>query len=201
MSIDKELAQAVEEAEAEASVPAVATVAEGAAPPPSPNKPKRNLGLLIGVLVMTAGVLALVFTSGDQNAIYSVGVGQLLKEQAKYGQRNLRVKGFLVKGSLSRRDEPCEYRFKLEDAQNKATTLAVHYPQCVVPDTFKDMPGMDVEVTAEGKLAADGTVFAATGIIAKCPSKYEMKQRSMAGELAPHAGQQASPLTTLSQKD
>jgi len=28
-----------------------------------------------------------------------------------------------------------------------------------------------------------------------------MKQKSMAGELAPHTGQQASPLTTLSQKD
>jgi cytochrome c-type biogenesis protein CcmE len=199
MSIDKELAQAVEEAEAEASVPAVAT---GEVPPPSsPNKPKRNLGLLIGVLVMMGGVLTLVFASGGKETIYSVGVGQLLKEQAKYGQRNLRVKGFLVKGSLTRRDEPCEYRFKLEDSQHKETTLAVHYPQCVVPDTFKDMPGMDVEVTAEGKLAPGGQVFAATGIIAKCPSKYEMKQRSMAGEMAPHAGQQASPLTTLSQKD
>lgn len=198
MSIDQELAKAVEEAEAEVSVPAVA---QAAAPSPSPGKPKRNLGLLIGVLVMTAGVLALVFTSGDQNAIYSVGVEQLLKEQAKYGQRNLRVKGFLVKGSLSRRDQPCEYRFKLEDAEHKQTTLAVHYPQCVVPDTFKDMPGMDVEVTAEGKLGPDATVFTATSIIAKCPSKYEMKQRSMAGELAPHAGQQASPLTSLSQKD
>jgi cytochrome c-type biogenesis protein CcmE len=70
-----------------------------------------------------------------------------------------------------------------------------------VPDTFKDMPGMDVEVTAEGKLGADDKVFTATSIIAKCPSKYEMKQKSMAGEIAPHAGQQASPLTTLSQKD
>lgn len=198
MSIDQELAKAVEEAEAEGGVPAVA---QGVPAAPSPNKPKRNLGLLIGVLVMTAGVLTLVFTSGDQNAIYSVGVGQLLKEQAKYGQRNLRVKGFLVKGSLSHREEPCEYRFKLEDEKVKSATLDVHFPQCVVPDTFKDMPGMDVEVTAEGKLGADAKVFTASGIIAKCPSKYEMKQRSMAGELAPHAGQQASPLTTLSQKD
>ena len=113
------------------------------------------------------------------------------------------MKGYLVKGSLTRRDEPCEYRFKLEDQDQKlkSSTIAVHYPQCVVPDTFKDMPGMDVEVTAEGKLGADATVFTATSIIAKCPSKYEMKQRSMAGEMAPHAGQQASPLGSLSQKD
>jgi cytochrome c-type biogenesis protein CcmE len=197
MSIDQELAKAVEEAEAEAA-PAVAQAAPSV---PSTSKPKRNLGLLAGLLVITVGVLAFVFSTGDNGAIYSVGVDQLMKEQAKYGQRNLRVKGFLVKGTLTRRDEPCEYRFKLEDQTNKSAVLAVQFPQCVVPDTFKDMPGMDVEVTAEGKLAADGRNFTATSIIAKCPSKYEMKKKSMAGELAPHAGQQASPLTTLSQKD
>ena len=107
--------------------------------------------------------------------------------------RNVRVKGMLVKGTLTRRDDPCEYRFKL---QEKGSVLAIEYPQCVVPDTFRDMPGMDVEVTAEGKLAANGT-FTATSIMAKCPSKYEMKQKSMAGELAPHAGQQASPVQSF----
>jgi cytochrome c-type biogenesis protein CcmE len=142
-------------------------------------------------------VLALVFTSFKGSAIYSMGVDQLLKEQAKYGARNVRVKGMLVKGTLSRRDNPCEYRFKLQE--NKQV-LSVEYPQCVVPDTFRDMPGMDVEVTAEGKLGASGA-FEATAIMAKCPSKYEMQQKSMSGEAAPHVGQQASPLQTLSQKD
>jgi cytochrome c-type biogenesis protein CcmE len=194
MSVDQELARAVQEAEAEASVPAVAQA--GAPERPKP-KPKRSLGLLIALLVIVGAVLALVFTSFKGSAIYSLGVDQLLKEKERYGERNVRVKGWLVKGTLVRRDEPCEYRFKLQE-NNKE--LAVQYPQCVVPDTFRDMPGMDVEVTAEGKLGASGA-FEATAIMAKCPSKYEMKQKSMAGELAPHAGQQGSPLTTLSQKD
>jgi cytochrome c-type biogenesis protein CcmE len=195
MSVDQELARAVEEAEAEASVPAVA---QGAAPaaPTSP-KPKSSVGLLAALLVIVVAVLALVFTSFEGSAIYSVGVDQLLKEPERYGQRNVRVKGMLVKGTLARRDEPCEYRFKL---QENGQILAVHYPQCVVPDTFRDMPGMDVEVTAEGKMTAGGA-FQASTIMAKCPSKYEMKQKSMSGELAPHAGPQASPLQTLSQKD
>jgi cytochrome c-type biogenesis protein CcmE len=85
--------------------------------------------------------------------------------------------------------------------QENGQVLAVEYPQCVVPDTFRDMPGMDVEVTAEGKLAGSGATFVATSIMAKCPSKYEMKQKSMSGEMAPHAGQQASPVETLSRKD
>jgi cytochrome c-type biogenesis protein CcmE len=196
MSVDQELARAVEEAEAEA-VPAVAQ-ATGGTPPGGPNKPKRNLGLLVGLLVIVAGILGLVFTSFKGAAIYSVGVDQLMKEPARYSQRAVRVKGMLVKGTLARRDEPCEYRFRLTE---NGKELSVHHPSCVVPDTFKDMPGMDVEVQAEGKLADDGKTFVSTNIVAKCPSKYEMKQKSMAGELAPHAGQQASPLQTLSQKD
>ena len=195
MSVDQELARAVEEAEAEASVPAVAQGAPAMAP--TAPKPKRSVGLLAALLVIVVAVLALVFTSFEGSAIYSVGVDQLLKEPERYSKRNVRVKGMLVKGTLARRDEPCEYRFKL---QENGQILAVHYPQCVVPDTFRDMPGMDVEVTAEGKMAGSGA-FEATTIMAKCPSKYEMKQKSMSGELAPHAGQQASPLQTLSQKD
>jgi cytochrome c-type biogenesis protein CcmE len=100
----------------------------------------------------------------------------------------------LVKGSLMRRDEPCEYRFKM---QEKGVELSVQHPSCVVPDTFKDMPGMDVEVQAEGKLSDDGKTFVSTAIVAKCPSKYEMQQKSLAGELAPHAGKQAAPVQTL----
>ena len=57
MSVDQELARAVAETDAEASVPAVA-------PAPGPERPsqkkKGNLGLLIGLLVMVAGGLSLL---------------------------------------------------------------------------------------------------------------------------------------------
>jgi cytochrome c-type biogenesis protein CcmE len=191
MSVDQELERAVAETDAEATVPAV--VPESGPERPAPKK-KGNVGLLIGLLVMVAGVLVLVFTSFKGAAIYSLGVDQLVKDQSRYNQRSLRVKGMLVKGSLARRDQPCEYRFKLEE---KGAVLNVQHPSCVVPDTFKDMPGMDVEVQAEGRLADDGKTFVSTAIVAKCPSKYEMQQKSLAGELAPHAGKQAAPVQTL----
>jgi cytochrome c-type biogenesis protein CcmE len=191
MSVDQELARAVAETDAEASVPAVAQAPGPERPAP---KKKGNLALLIGLLVMVAAVLVLVFTSFKGAAIYSLDVDKLVKEPARYGERQLRVKGMLVKGSLMRRDEPCEYRFKM---QEKGVELSVQHPSCVVPDTFKDMPGMDVEVQAEGKLSDDGKTFVSSSIIAKCPSKYEMQQKSLAGELAPHAGKQAAPVQTL----
>lgn len=191
MSVDQELARAVAETDAEASVPAVA---QGRGPERPTPKKKGNLGLLIGLLVMVVGVLTLVFTSFKGAAIYSLDVDKLVHNAGSYNQRTIRVKGMLVKGTLARRDEPCEYRFKL---QEKDAVLDVQHPSCVVPDTFKDMPGMDVEVQAEGKLADDGKTFVSTAIVAKCPSKYEMQQKSMAGELAPHAGKQGAPVQTL----
>jgi cytochrome c-type biogenesis protein CcmE len=176
-AIDEELAKAVEESEAdEAARPVVVT--EG----PSPaHKPKKELGLLLALLVMGAGILVLVMTTFNDAAIYSKGVDEVLAQQSELRDRNLRVQGTLVKGTLVRRDSPCEYRFRMK---KNGAEIEVRYPQCVVPDTFRDVPNMDVDVTATGKLA-DGH-FQASEIMAKCPSKYDMKQRAASGEKAPH---------------
>lgn len=146
-------------------------------------RPARNLGLLIALLAAGAAILTLVFTSVDEAAIYSVSTDQLVSQRDKYQDRNVRVEGDLVSGSLKHRKEPCEYRFSIE---KNGKELDVRYPECVVPDTFKDVPGIEVQVTAEGKLNAEGH-FDATHIMAKCPSKYEMQQRAEKGEAAPHA--------------
>jgi cytochrome c-type biogenesis protein CcmE len=45
---------------------------------------------------------------------------------------------------------------------------------------------MDVGVTVEGELLADNS-FVASTVLAKCPSKYEMKERQGRGEQMPHA--------------
>jgi cytochrome c-type biogenesis protein CcmE len=179
--LDEELERA-----AAATEPVVAPIP--ALTEPSADKPrgKRSLGLLIGLLVMSGGILALVFTSFQNSSVYSKGVDDLLRDKDKLGDRPVRVEGTLVKGTLVRRDQPCEYRFKVA---KKGVELPVRFAQCVVPDTFRDMPGMDVNVTAEGKLTDTG-YFEASAIMAKCPSKYEMKERAKGGEQAPHVGMQ-----------
>jgi cytochrome c-type biogenesis protein CcmE len=181
--LDKELERAV------AAVDETTTVTSTRLHVPVPSAPRRkgNIGLLIGLLVMGGGILTLVFTSFKGSAVYSKGVDDLVRDRLKFADRAVRVEGTLVKGSLVRRDQPCEYRFTIE---KKGVTLPVHYAQCIVPDTFRDMPGMDVSVTAEGKLT-DAGHFEASNIMAKCPSKYEMKERAKGGEQAPHAMTQA----------
>jgi cytochrome c-type biogenesis protein CcmE len=187
--LDEELAQAAEQGEAEGEAPSAPEPAFaqslGATPPAAsvPSHGKRNLGLLAALLVMGGGILTLVFTSFEDAAIYSKGVDELVSQREKLAKRNVRVEGMLVKGSLLRRDQPCEYRFRMV---KNGTELAVRYPQCIVPDTFKDMPGMNVAVTAEGKLSESGD-FEASHIMAKCPSKYEMKELAAQGKAAPHA--------------
>ena len=150
-------------------------------PEESASNRKRNLGLLATLLVMGVAVVALVLGS-KSDAIYSKGVDQLLEEASSFEGRQVRVQGILVSGSLEKRDDPCEYRFRM---QKNNKSLEVRYPQCIVPDTFRDMKGVDVEVTAEGKLNAQG-FLEATQIFAKCPSKYEMKDKQANGEAPPH---------------
>jgi cytochrome c-type biogenesis protein CcmE len=147
--------------------------------------PRRrgNVGLLAVLLVMAGGIVALVMTSFNNAAVYAKTVDQVRAESASLMGRNLRVEGNLVHGSLERRDQPCEYRFVIK---GKDGELPVRYGKCIVPDTFRDVPGMDIGVTVEGKLASGGSSFEAAQVMAKCPSKYEMKERKERGEQMPH---------------
>lgn len=199
--LDDELRETVEAHEAEASPDSSSAPdsAPGVAASTSNEQSRRSIGLLVTLLVMGGAILGLVFFSLDDSTVYSRGVEQLLAEREtavtaaqasedgkkqldRLYRRNTRVVGMLVKGSLSRRDKPCEYRFKVQSGE---ATLPVRYAQCVVPDTFRDVPDMDVEVTVTGKLTAEGH-FEAENIMAKCPSKYEMQQRKENGEAVPH---------------
>jgi cytochrome c-type biogenesis protein CcmE len=145
---------------------------------------KRWVGPAIasGLAMVAAAIAGLVLTGMQDNAIYSKPVDQLLGQKAKYLGRPVRAEGNLTHGSLVKREQPCEYRFTI--AKNGAE-LPVRFAQCVVPDTFRDVPDVDVGVTVEGELQADGS-FEATSVLAKCPSKYEMKQRQQNGEQMPH---------------
>jgi cytochrome c-type biogenesis protein CcmE len=150
---------------------------------PDPQATRRGLLIVIPLVMAAAAIVGLVLTGMKDNAIYSKPVDELVAQRAKFAGRPVRAEGNLVHGSLMKRDSPCEYRFTIT---KKGVDVPVRYAQCVVPDTFRDVPGMDVGVTVEGELLADNT-FEATSVLAKCPSKYEMKERQGRGEQMPHA--------------
>lgn len=177
--LDRELAALIRDDENEEAAPPVAGPALPAPTPPV--TPKGNIRLLVALLAMGAGIVALVMSFSGA-AVYAKSVDQVLTEGSQLQGRRLRVEGKLVHGSLLRRDTPCEYRFQMEGG---GAVMPVRYAQCVVPDTFRDVPGMDLDVTVEGTIASDGS-FEATQVLAKCPSKYEMQDQAAKGETIPH---------------
>jgi cytochrome c-type biogenesis protein CcmE len=146
---------------------------------------KRWVGPVIasGLAMVAAAIAGLVLTGMQDKAIYSKPVDELLAAKAKFVGRPVRAEGNLVHGSLVKRDQPCEYRFSIT---KNGAELPVRFAQCVVPDTFRDVPDLDVGVTVEGELQSDDS-FEATSVLAKCPSKYEMKERKDRGEQMPHS--------------
>ncbi|MGH7437566.1 MAG: cytochrome c maturation protein CcmE [Polyangiaceae bacterium] len=138
--------------------------------------------IAVGLAMGAAAIAALVLGGMQDNAIYSKPVDALLAQKAKFLHRPVRAEGNLVHGSLTKRELPCEYRFSIE---KNGAELPVRFAQCIVPDTFRDVPDVDVGVTVEGELQPDSS-FEATSVLAKCPSKYEMKQRKDRGETMPH---------------
>jgi cytochrome c-type biogenesis protein CcmE len=150
-----------------------------------------GLAVAVGLAAAAGAIATLVLTGMQDKAIYSKPVDELLAQKTKFVGRPVRAEGNLVHGSLVKRDEPCEYRFTL--AKNSAE-LPVRFAQCIVPDTFRDVPDIDVGVTVEGELQRDDS-FEATSVLAKCPSKYEMQERKQKGEEMPHGPLASEGLT------
>ena len=141
------------------------------------------------VFTMLGGALALLWfsTSAEDAFVYSKLVHEVQRDPAAVAGRELRVEGDLVPGSILFQESPCEYRFVLGSEGKK---MPVRFPQCIVPDTFKD--GMGIKVTVQGKLSEEG-YFLANQVIPRCPSKYEMQQAAQRGEKMPHMAPPTMP--------
>lgn len=129
------------------------------------------LGLLAGVVVFT-----LLGTDAGDAFVYSKPVAEVMADPAAFAGRDLRVEGDLQQGSVRFREDPCEWRFTIA---RDGVEMPVSFPQCIVPDTFRDDYG--IIVTVQGRLE-DG-VFVASELVPRCPSKYE--ERLEAGESMP----------------
>ena len=130
----------------------------------SPRPTIFRFGVPIVIIVMALAYLA--YTGVQESKSYYVTIAEL-KQQSVQGNgiyaKRLRVAGNVTPGSIRRSGMKVE--FTLTENQN---ILPVVYTGTEAPpDTFKD----DAQALAEGHFGRDG-VFHATGIQAKCASKY-----------------------------
>lgn len=182
-NLDHELEQALRATDDDAARAVVASVDHAGREAPSKASARKNLGLLAGLLGAFVLVIGAALLGFKEAAVYAMPADQVVARTTELAGRRVRVDGVLVPGTLvTKSTPPCEYRFVMKSGE---TQLPVVYPQCVIPDTFRDRPEGGVEVTVEGTIAAKSTSgapgpeFQATLVMAKCASKYDPATKEM----------------------
>ena len=133
---------------------------------------KNGKSVYIAALLLFLGGLGyLLFTGFSQNSVYFLEVSEALAMTPDQ-LGSARLFGTVKSGKIERHEEGLGVTFILEDANDKKLVLPVVY-KGVVPDTFK----AGAEVIIEGNIDNATKAFQARTLMAKCPSKYEKKNR------------------------
>ncbi|MCA9667915.1 MAG: cytochrome c maturation protein CcmE [Myxococcales bacterium] len=127
---------------------------------------------IVVALGMSAYTAYMIFSSTkDGSALeYFRDVDKALGDLVKLKNRRIRLHGNVIKGTIQKKKGSLAYRFAIHA---RGRWVEVKY-KGLMPDTFKDC----AEVVAKGRFSPDGKLFAADEITAKCPSKYDEKQRT-----------------------
>ena len=132
----------------------------------------RNVKILATIVLVGAGAVFIASQSAG-DAEYFNPVDVLLREPQRWVGKSLAVQGYVVPGSMRETvvGQKTEREFRI---QMNGQALAVHHVGAA-PDALKDQ----AEVVVKGRLATrpEGLVLEAiageSGIVCKCPSKYE----------------------------
>ena len=114
-------------------------------------------------VALAAAFGALVYTSLGDSLQYYKYVDEVMVEPHLWEGKPLRIHGYVVAGSIARKELSREYRFNVQRNGKVVTAYFTGSP----PDAFKD----EAEIVLTGVL--NGQAFVATEMQAKCPSKYE----------------------------
>jgi cytochrome c-type biogenesis protein CcmE len=123
-----------------------------------------KFGALVVIIVGTLGWLAVGGISESKTYYKTVAELHQMGDRA-YGQR-IRVGGDVMPGSIIRKGKEVHFTLK----QESQTLKCMYNGTEPLPDTFRD----NAQALADGTYNRDG-VFVASGIQAKCASKYEAK--------------------------
>ena len=146
---------------------------------------KQGVRIAIAVLVILGAISYLAVTGVEANKSYYVTIQELQSMGGKAYTRNLRVAGSVEPGSITRDGAHANFVLVENDRKLKVAYTGEEPP----PDTFKD----NSQALAIGTFGRDG-IFHATGLQAKCASKYApAKQGAAAATNTAMAAPAASP--------
>ncbi|MGC2636403.1 MAG: cytochrome c maturation protein CcmE [Acidobacteriaceae bacterium] len=123
--------------------------------------------IAVAVAVVLGAILYLAVTGAEANKSYYVTIQELQTMGNKAYTRNLRVAGSVQPGTITRDGSHANFVLVEYDRKLQVAYTGEEPP----PDTFKD----NSQALAIGTYGRDG-VFHATGLQAKCASKYAPAQ-------------------------
>ncbi|MDH3441701.1 MAG: cytochrome c maturation protein CcmE [Gammaproteobacteria bacterium] len=146
-------------------------------------KPRQQRMLAVGLAVVGIAIAtALTLTAFQENMMFFVEISEV--EKGNYpDDRNFRVGGLVVDGSVRREPGELEVQFDLTDLDSE---LTVSY-NGILPDLFREGQG----IIAHGRLNDSG-VFIADEVLAKHDENYMPPE--VAESLAKHAAAQEAAL-------
>ena len=146
-------------------------------------KPRQQRMLAVGLAVVGIAIAtALTLTAFQENMMFFVEISEV--EKGNYpDDRNFRVGGLVVDGSVRREPGELEVQFDLTDLDSE---LTVSY-NGILPDLFREGQG----IIAHGRLDNSG-VFVADEVLAKHDENYMPPE--VAESLAKHAAAQEAAL-------
>jgi len=112
-------------------------------------------------LVLTLAFGGLLYSTLGESAQYYKHVDEVMVQPDAWYGKPLQIHGYAK--AVHRTRDSLKWQFEMH---NNGHVVPAFY-EGITPDTFKN----DSEVVLEGTLGPDG--FHATGMTAKCPSKYE----------------------------
>jgi cytochrome c-type biogenesis protein CcmE len=120
-------------------------------------------------VVLLLAFTGLLWSTLREGTAYFKHVDEVIADPGQWEGKPLQLHGYVVASSILVKPSTLDYKFKV---QHNGSVVDATY-KGVVPDTFKDTPGMEAEVVLKGRLTASGFAVDPNGIMAKCPSKYE----------------------------
>ncbi len=144
-------------------------------------KPRQQRMLAVGLAAFGIAVAAgLTFRAFDENMMFFIEISEVVRGDYPK-ERNFRIGGLVVDGSIIREEGSLEMSFRVTDTR---CDVGVRYSG-VLPDLFREGQG----VVAHGVMGADG-VFVADKILAKHDEDYMSPE--VAASLEKHANDKAA---------
>ena len=146
-------------------VSSTVTIPQSLSRPAAANK---RLKFVIGIAVILAVVVYLVFNAVQTTGAYYKEVHEVTGQEAALVGKQLRISGEIVQTTVKWDSPNLSLSFSIKDQSGTSDVLPVHF-HGVMPDSFTREGSTTI---LEGKLNADG-VFEAKTLLLKCPSRYE----------------------------